>query len=158
MREALDAPARGPAQAVLREDGHNPLFDFKDAMVKVYKDLGTRQQAEGEANRKRIEELTRQIIELREGEDADRRVAEEAERGTAKGRSFEERVYEALERIAAPRGDSATHTGGERAEGGGKKGDILVELGAADGPASGRDRLRGQGQEALEERGLGRAE
>lgn len=138
MREALDAQREALLKLFSAQDGHNPLFDFKDAMVKVYKDLGTRQQAEGEANRKRIEELTRQIIELREGEDADRRVAEEAERGTAKGRSFEERVYEALERIAAPRGDSATHTGGERAEGGGKKGDILVELGGADGPASGR--------------------
>ena len=36
------------------------------------------------------------------------------------------------------RGDCATHTGGEQAEGGGKKGDTVVELGAADGPAAGR--------------------
>ncbi len=138
MREALDAQREALLKLFSAEDGHNPLFDFKDAMVKVYKDLGARQQAEGEANRKRIEGLTQQIIELREGEDADRRVAEEAERGTAKGRTFEERVHEALERIAAPRGDCATHTGGEQAEGGGKKGDTLIELGAADGPASGR--------------------
>ena len=107
-------------------------------MVKVYRELGSRQQAEGEANRKRIEELTRQILELREGEDADRRVAEEAERGTAKGRTFEELVHASIERISSMRGDCATHTGGEQAEGGGKKGDTLVELGAADGPAAGR--------------------
>ena len=35
--------------------------------------------------------------------------------------------------IAAARGDLATHTGGEQAEGGGKKGDTLVEIGACDG-------------------------
>ena len=63
-------------------------------------------------------------------------TAEEA--GTRKGFSFEERVDEAVERIAAARGDCATHTGAEGAEGGGKKGDVLVELGAAAGPASGR--------------------
>ena len=138
MREALDAQRDALLKLFTAQDGRNPLFDFKDAMVKVYKDLGTRQQAEGEANRKRIEELTRQIIELREGEDADRRVAEEAERGTAKGRTFEESVHQALERIAGPRGDASSHTGGEQAEGGGKKGDTLVELGAAEGPGCGR--------------------
>ncbi len=138
MKEALDAQREALITLFSAEEGRNPLFDFKDAMVKVYKELGNRQQTEGEANRKRIEELTRQIIELREGEDADRRVAEEAERGTAKGRTFEERVHDAVERIAGPRGDVASHTGGEQAEGGGKKGDTLVELGGADGPATGR--------------------
>src|SRR5215213_10105258 len=48
------------------------------------------------------------------------------------------KLHEAIERIAALRGDSATHTGAEQAEGGGKKGDTLVELGACDGPAQGR--------------------
>jgi hypothetical protein len=71
-------------------------------------------------------------------EDADERVAAEAERGTAKGFTFEERVHDAIERIASARGDCAAHTGGEGAEGGGKKGDTLVELGAADGPCTGR--------------------
>jgi hypothetical protein len=120
------------------EDGANPLFDFKDAMVRVYRELGSRQQAEGEENRKRIDELTRQIIELKERDEADRRVAEEAGRGTAKGFSFEERAHDAIERIAGLRGDVASHTGAEAAEGGGKKGDTLVELGAAAGPSRGR--------------------
>lgn len=129
-------------EAILRlfkvEDGVNPLFDFKDAMVKVYKELGASQRAEGEENRKVIAALQREIIELREREQADGRVAEAEEAGTRKGRSFEERVHAAIERIASLRGDCATHTGGEQAEGGGKKGDSLVELGAAEGPALGR--------------------
>jgi hypothetical protein len=40
--------------------------------------------------------------------------------------------------MAASRGDCAVHTGGEQAEGGGRKGDTLVELDAAEGPATGR--------------------
>jgi hypothetical protein len=138
LKLALDQQRESLLRLFSAEDGHNPLFDFKDAMVRVYRELGSRQQAEGEANRTRIEELTRQVLELRKESEADERVAAEAERGTAKGRSFEERVHDALERIAALRGDCATHTGGERAEGGGRKGDTLIELGAADGPASGR--------------------
>ena len=41
-------------------------------------------------------------------------------------------------RSPASRGDVATHTGGEQAEGGGKKGDTLVEIGACEGSAQGR--------------------
>jgi hypothetical protein len=131
VKEALDEQREALLKLFSSQEGSNPLFDFKDAMVKVYKDLGTRQQAEGEANRKRIEELTKQIIELREGEDADRRVAEEAERGTAKGRSFEEMVHTAIEEIAGASGDMAHHTGDASSEAGGKMGDTVVEIGGA---------------------------
>jgi hypothetical protein len=121
-----------------KEDGTNPLNDFKSGVVRALRELGGQQRAESEANRTRIEELTRELIELKEQGEADERVAEEAERGTAKGRSFEDRVDRALERIATARGDASSHTGAEGAEGGGKKGDTLIELGAGDGPASGR--------------------
>jgi hypothetical protein len=113
------------------EEGANPLFDFKDAMVRVYRELGSRQQVEGEANRKRIDELTRQIIELKERDEANRRVADEAERGTAKGRTFEELVHAAVERLASGHGDAAHHTGDAMSESGGKKGDTVVEIGGA---------------------------
>jgi hypothetical protein len=136
--EALEEQRLKIAKLFSAEDGANPLTDFKAAVVRGFKALDERQQNEGEANRKRIEALQRQVIELREREDADERVAAEAERGTAKGFTFEERVHDAIERIASARGDCAAHTGGEGAEGGGKKGDTLVELGAADGPCTGR--------------------
>jgi len=129
MRQALDAQREALLKLFSAQEGQNPLFDFKDAMVKVYKDLGSRQQAEGEANRERIEALTKEIIELRQREEADRRVAEEVERGTAKGRTFEELVHESIEEIAAAQGDAAHHTGDESSEAGGKKGDTVVEIG-----------------------------
>lgn len=113
------------------DDGANPLADFKAAVVRGFKALDQRQQAEGESNRERIEALQRELTELRERDDADRRVAEEAERGTAKGRTFEELVHGALEEIAGAHGDVAHHTGDESSEAGGKKGDTVVEIGAA---------------------------
>ena len=131
IAEALDVQREGLLKLFTAEDGRNPLFDYKDSMIKVFKELGKRQHEEGEANRTRIEELTKQIIELREGEDADRRVAEEAEKGTAKGRSFEELVHATIEEVAAGHGDAAHHTGDETSESGGKMGDTVVEIGAA---------------------------
>jgi hypothetical protein len=120
------------------EEGANPLHDFKGSMIRAFKALDARQQAEGRENRGRIDELTRQLVELREREEANRRVAEAEEAGTRKGRTFEERVHLALERIAEARGDCAHHVGDERGEGGSKKGDTVVEVGAADGQALGR--------------------
>jgi hypothetical protein len=117
------------------EEGANPLFDFKDAMVKVYRELGNRQQAEGEENRRKIDELTRQVIELKKEAEADIRVAEAEEAGTRKGRSFEELVHAELEILAAGQGDAAHHVGDATSEAGGKRGDTVIELGACTGPA-----------------------
>jgi hypothetical protein len=120
------------------EDGANPLTDFKAGVIRTLQASDLKRQADEEANRERMEALTREIVELKEGRDADRRVAEAEEAGTRKGITFEERVHDAIEHIATVRGDVAAHTGGEAAEGGGKKGDTLVELGAASGPGLGR--------------------
>jgi hypothetical protein len=141
VQKQIDALVRAALgdqrEALLRQfsaqEGSNPLFDFKDAMVKVYRELGARQQAEGEENRRVIGELRRELLELRERSDADSRVADEAERGTAKGRTFEELVHAILEEIAQGQGDAAHHVGDASSESGGKKGDTVVEIGGAVG-------------------------
>jgi hypothetical protein len=142
IKEMLDRFAEAQRETLARQfsakDGTNPLFDFKDGVIRVLKEAEGRRQHESEESRKRIDVLTREIVELKEREEADRRVAEAEEAGTRKGFTFEEKVHEAVERIASARGDAAFHTGGEQAEGGGRKGDTLVELGAAEGPAGGR--------------------
>jgi len=138
LRRALDEQRIALMRQFSAEDGANPLADFKGAIVRAFRDLGSRQQTGEEALRKRIEALTREIVELRKDEEADRMVAEAEAVGTRKGLNFEDRVHEAIQRIASSRGDCATHTGGEQAEGGGRKGDTLVELEAAEGPSAGR--------------------
>jgi hypothetical protein len=120
------------------EDGANPLTDFKSAVVRSMKELDERRQRDREADRKRIEELLGEVVVLREKMGARDELEDERARGTAKGRDFEDDVFDAIERIAAARGDGAIHTGDDPGAGGSKKGDVLVEVGAADGPSTGR--------------------
>ena len=51
---------------------------------------------EARATHGQVGELRKELARLLEREDADQRVAEEAQRGTAKGRTFEDRVHAAL--------------------------------------------------------------
>jgi hypothetical protein len=135
----VETSLEGQREAILKllrvEDGANPLFDYKQTMVEVFKGLRATQQHEAEENRKVIADLRREVVELKERTLADERVAEAEEAGTRKGRSFEELVHGEIERIAEAQGDAARHVGDESSEAGGKKGDTVVELGAALGGA-----------------------
>ena len=79
-------------------------------------------------------------------------------RGPARAASFEERVHEAIERIAEARGDAAFHVGDEPGKGGSKKGDTVVEVDGGRGARDRADRLRGEEQQARQEGRLGGAE
>lgn len=131
--EALEEQRMKIVRMFSAEDGANPLTDFKAAVVRGFKALDERQHNEGVANRERIEALQRELVELKERGEADTRVAEEAERGTAKGRTFEELVHTMLEQIADGYGDAAHHVGDSSSESGGKKGDTVVEIGGGTG-------------------------
>jgi hypothetical protein len=135
LTRALNEQRTAMVKLFSAEDGASPLTDFKGGVVNALKELGARQQAESEANRKRIEGLTREIVELKEQEDATRRVAEAEEAGTRKGRTFEDLVHGELEAVAGAQGDAAHHVGDTSSEAGGKMGDTVVELGAGVGPA-----------------------
>ena len=151
------------------EDGTNPLVAVQMRTAKAMLEAEDRHRKQLEALREshsresralqaRVHDLTerfRQHLERDAGEEA---VAEAEEAGTRKGFSFEERVHEAIERIADARGDCATHTGVEGAEGGGKKGDTLVELGAGDGPSAGRIVFEAKDKKLSKNAGVGRAQ
>jgi hypothetical protein len=120
------------------DDERNPLGPMLANLRSWTKERKEDQDSRDEKLVEKVDEMLTRVAEL-SGLDQGREAVEEAEdAGTRKGRSFEDRVDRALERIAATRGDASSHTGGEGAEGGGKKGDTMVELGAAAGPASGR--------------------
>jgi hypothetical protein len=137
IEELLRAALEGQRAALLKQfsadDGANPLADFKGAMVRAFKALDARQQAEGEENRARIGTLTREVVELKKEREADDRVAEAEEAGTRKGRTFEDLVHAEIETIAGAHDDAAHHVGDESSESGGKKGDTVVEFGASTG-------------------------
>jgi hypothetical protein len=120
------------------DDERNPLDPIMSSLRTWARERKEDQDTRDEKLEAKVDELLSRAAELA-GLDQGREALEEAEEaGTRKGRRFEERVDRGLERVAATRGDASSHTGGELAEGGGKKGDTMIELGAANGPAQGR--------------------
>lgn len=131
------------------EDASNPLVAAQmrnAAAMREAEERHRRQLAElreshskeSRALQHRVADLTERFSAHLERSEAEVRVAEAEAAGTRKGLSFEGRVNAAIEQLAGARGDCATHTGAEGAEGGGKKGDTVVELGAAEGSGQGR--------------------
>ena len=118
-------------------DGQNPLADFKSATLARLKQAEERQHTTQLAVLERMGQLEKQLQGLRDEKEKLEAVAVEAERGSAKGRSFEELVAEKLDRIASAQGDCAEAVG-DFAGASGRTGDVVVDVGAADGPALAR--------------------
>jgi hypothetical protein len=153
IKQLLVAATRMQQQELTRmltsEDAGNPLVAAQmrttKAMIEVEerhrKQLGELRESHAKESRAlhaQVRELTERFSVHLERSAGEELLAEAEAAGTRKGFTFEESVYRAIEELAAARGDCAGHTGGEGAEGGGKKGDVLVELGAASGPSTGR--------------------
>lgn len=123
----------------LSSDGDsNPLAEFKRQVQTTLLETVRTLRQEEVATREKLVALHTEVVKLTEQTDAGKALAEAEAAGTRKGFTFEERVHEAIEAIANTRGDAASHTGMTGADGGGKKGDTVVELGGADGPSCGR--------------------
>ena len=82
-------------------------------------------------------ELEKQLQALRLEKEKLEEVEAERERGTAKGRTFEEAVADAVDAIALAQGDVAEAVG-DLKEATGKVGDVVVAIDACNGPARGR--------------------
>jgi hypothetical protein len=142
IKELLDRSAESQREAISRQfsaqDGSNPLFDFKDAVVREVQGLKAAHERQREEDRRKLGAMSEELVALRERLGAKEEIDEERERGTAKGRTFEDRVHLAIEQLAEGRGDAAFHVGDERGKGGTKKGDTVVELDAAGGSCATR--------------------
>ncbi|MFL5828145.1 MAG: hypothetical protein ACJ76V_16620 [Thermoleophilaceae bacterium] len=138
VREAMANALRESNQSLLKlfsaQDGHNPFAGLQrtvEMQLKESQERDARLQV-------RITELQGELARLRDAEQAREQLAAERERGTSKGRSFEQRAYELIDEMASARGDVAHHVGDERSASGGKLGDVVVEIDAASGAAKGR--------------------
>ena len=138
VKEIVAKALQDSRQDLLRQfsaqDGHNPLADFKESIVREVK-------RSGESHLQLIEKIAQlegEVKLLHSGREAEAELAAERERGTGKGRTFEQHAFELVEELASARGDVAHHVGDERSASGGKKGDIVIELDAGSGPAKGR--------------------
>jgi hypothetical protein len=127
----------------------NPLTEVRSSVLRSISESDQRHREEAarlresheteqRAMREQLARLREEIGRLTQKQQDDELLERAEEAGTRKGRDFEGRVHDAIERIASARGDCAHHTGDQPAEGGGKQGDTVVEIGAADGPVQGR--------------------
>jgi len=116
---------------------HNPLAGFQRASLAVIKQTSDQQNERlGEMTRT-VTALQLEVARLRSDKERVEAVAAEAERGTAKGRSFEEAVFEAVDAIARGQGDDCDAVGDLRGAGG-RKGDVVVDVEGCSGPPRGR--------------------
>jgi Uncharacterized protein conserved in bacteria (DUF2130) len=118
-------------------DGSNPLADFKAGTLAAVKHASERQDVNLRALQEQLSGLQVELQALRDERQKEEELDAERERGTAKGRTFEEAVFEALERLSGARGDTCEAVG-DAAGAAGRKGDVLVAIDACAGPARGR--------------------
>ena len=118
-------------------DGSNPLADFKAAHLRAARDTAVRTEQQLEAMREQMVALKLELAGLRSEREKASEVAAEHARGTAKGRPYEEAVAEALETIARGQGDDCDAVGDFRG-GGGRKGDVVVDIDGCAGAPRGR--------------------
>ncbi|MEJ7750381.1 MAG: hypothetical protein WKF32_02885 [Thermoleophilaceae bacterium] len=118
-------------------DASNPLADFKSNTMGVIKDAAHRQHNDQRALFAQMAELEKQIQGLRDEKDKLVELDAERERGTAKGRTYEEQVVEAIDAIASGQGDCCDAVGDLQGNSG-RTGDAVVSIDAASGPVRGR--------------------
>jgi hypothetical protein len=141
VREAVADTLTKSREDLVRQfsssDDRNPLADFKTAAVRSINEAAGRSDATQRALLQKLGELQKELQALRDEKDKLDEVGAEREKGTAKGRTFEVSVFEALDRIALSQGDVAEAVGDLR-EATGKVGDVVVAIDGCNGPARGR--------------------
>jgi hypothetical protein len=141
VREVVAEVMAKSREELLRQfssaDGQNPLADFKAGTLAVIKSADDRQAKHMGQLWGTLNQMQKELQALRDERDKLQEVAAERERGTAKGRDFEELVAEALDQIAVGQGDDCDAVG-DQPGASGKTGDVVVHLDACTGPARGR--------------------
>ena len=122
----------------LSADGDgNPLAVFQRTHLAAARQIAGEQSEHLRAMNARLEAMRVEIAQLRAEKESLAQIAAVQQKGTAKGRTYEEAVAEALALLAAARGDDCEAVGDLRGEGG-KKGDVVVAIDACAGPARGK--------------------
>src|SRR3954447_25501623 len=81
IKEMLDRSAEGQREAISRQfstqDGSNPLFDFKDAVVREVQGLKVAHERQREEDRRKLGALNEELVALRERLGAKSEIEEE---------------------------------------------------------------------------------
>jgi hypothetical protein len=119
------------------DSASNPLHGFQNAHLAATRQIAGQQSDQMRAMNEKLEKMNLEIARLRAEKEKLVEIAAVQDKGTAKGRTYEEAVAEALEALAGARGDDLDALGDTRGEGG-KKGDFVVAIDACAGPSRGK--------------------
>jgi hypothetical protein len=122
---------------LLSEGDDNPLAKFHRIQLALAKQQSEAQALQMKTLADKLEENRLELERLRSQNEKLEEIAAVEEKGTAKGRTYEEEVAEAIEAIALGQGDDAEAVG-DRPEAGRKTGDVVVAIDGCSGPARGR--------------------
>jgi hypothetical protein len=137
LREVMASSREDLLKQFSSADGSNPLAEFKTRTVEALRAASDQQAETLRGVEKRMADLQVELQALRDQRQKEEELGAERERGTAKGRTFEEAVYEAIESIASGQDDDCDAVGDLRGATG-KTGDVVVAIDACRGPARGR--------------------
>jgi hypothetical protein len=118
-------------------DAHNPLADFKAGTMAAMRRAAEQQDANLKALNEQVTGMREELVKLQAERDKQLGVAAEHARSTAKGRPYEEAVFEAVDAIARARGDDCDAVG-DLPGTGGRKGDVIVGVDGCAGPPRAR--------------------
>jgi hypothetical protein len=138
IKEMLENRDQAFMQRLSAEDEANPL---RPLLATVKNWAAERREDQDKRDQKleaKVDQLLQEAAALGGMQRGSEELAAAVEAGTQKGFDFEDVVHEEIERIASARGDTAHHVGSVSNEAGSKKGDTLVEIGGANGPARAR--------------------
>jgi hypothetical protein len=140
VKAVVDEVTRKMRDDLLRQfssaDGQNPLADFKSASVGAIRQMGDRQDARLHALLEKLAGLEVQLQRLQGEREKQLELVAEQERGTGKGRTYEEAVFAALDAIAVAQGDDADAVGDLKGATR-KTGDVVVAIDGCRGAARG---------------------
>jgi len=141
VKAAIEEVMTKSRQEMVRQfssaDASNPLAQFQKTVVEQMHAANAQQHSHLRQMHQTVAGLSEEIVKLQAEKQRLQDVEAEREKGTAKGRSFEESVVEALDRIAHAQGDDC-HGVGDHKEATRKTGDVVVSIGACQGPTLGR--------------------
>jgi hypothetical protein len=137
MSETLAKSREDLVRQFSSEGDRNPLAQFQASTVRELRIARESRERAEQALQEKLTQLQTELQALRDEKEKLEAVDAERERGTAKGRSFEERVADAVDALAIAQGDDAEPVG-DQPGAGGKTGDVVVSIDACNGPARGR--------------------
>jgi hypothetical protein len=115
----------------------NPLASFQRHAVAAIRQSSDQQHSHLREMNQRIGALQLEVTKLQAEKEKALEVAAEHDRSTAKGRPYEEAVFEAIDSIAGGQGDDCDAVG-DLPGVGGRKGDVVVAIDGCSGSPRGR--------------------